>query len=283
MTPAPPTGILHATMTICALALALAFAAAGPGWSEIAPGDVVVIRVHNYSELDVEVPVPPGGKILYPSVGELVLAGRTIPEVCEELRTRLKEASHISKPIVTAFIRSRAAEKLYIYGAIKAPQEIVMPAEAELTLSRAVAIAGGLLPDADARSVKITRGSPPGVLRVDLQEVSASEDPLEDVVLEPGDVIYVLEREKVYILGQVSKPGAYSLPSGKVLTVSKAVSLAGGFTKFARYTRVRVTRRTEEGVKSFTVDVKEVMAKGAVEKDLELRSGDLVFVPERIF
>jgi len=118
---------------------------------------------------------------------------------------------------------------------------------------------------------------------VDLQEISACEDPLKDVVLEPGDVIYVPEREKVYILGQVSKPGAYSLPSGTVLTVSKAVSLAGGFTKYARYTRVRVTRRTEEGVESFTVDVGEVMAKGAVEKDLELRPGDLVFVPERIF
>ncbi len=281
MTPVLREGRLWRVVVCSTLVLLLA--ATETGWAKISPGDVVVIRVHSYGDLDVELPVPPGGKVLYPVVGELVLAGRTVPEVCEELRKRLKEAAHISQPVVTAFIRSRATKKLYIYGAVARPQELVMPAEGGLSLSRAVAIAGGLLPGADERRVKITRTEPPSVLRVDFEAVSASEDPIEDIPLEPGDVVYVPEREKVYVLGQVKNPCAYSVPSGKVLTVSKAVSLAGGFTRYARYARVRVTRRTGEGVKSFTVDVGEVMAKGVVEKDLELEPGDLVFVPERIF
>ncbi len=281
MTRVPGSGKLRAMMTLYAFLLFLG--ASDPGWARISPGDVVVIRVHNYGDLDVEVPVPRGGKILYPAVGELPLTKKTIPKICEELRKRLRDAAHISQPIVTAFIKSRVPGNLYIYGAVENPQEILTPADGELTLSRAVAIAGGLLQDADARRVKITRASPPGVLRVDFEAVSESEDPGKDVVLEAGDVVYVPEQEKMYVLGQVAHPGAYSLPSGRTLTASKAVTLVGGFTKYARYARVQVTRRTDEGVKTFTVDVGEVMAKGAIQKDLKLEPGDLIFVPERIF
>jgi protein involved in polysaccharide export with SLBB domain len=68
------------------------------------------------------------------------------------------------------------------------------------------------------------------------------------------------------------------VPADEHLTVSKAISLAGGFGRFARETSVQLVRRGEQPV---VVDVQAVLAGRA--EDPVLRAGDTVFVPESRF
>ena len=92
-------------------------------------------------------------------------------------------------------------------------------------------------------------------------------------------------RGRVYLVGPVHTPGPQEIPSDEVLTLSKAILRAGGFTDFADGKHVKVTRLAKSaGDKDeiFMVNVVKVLEKGSTESDLPLAPGDLVYVPERV-
>ena len=69
------------------------------------------------------------------------------------------------------------------------------------------------------------------------------------------------------------------LMEGERLTVSQAILKAGGFGAFANQRKVQVTRSEAQGTRQFYVDVKEILDKGAVGKDLPVQDGDRINVP----
>ena len=81
----------------------------------------------------------------------------------------------------------------------------------------------------------------------------------------------------VTILGYVNKPGNYILPPK--MTFLRMISIAGGFSTNAAYETCRVIRTSPEGIKSSTFVEVEKILKGEV-ADLELKPGDVVFVPK---
>jgi protein involved in polysaccharide export with SLBB domain len=92
-------------------------------------------------------------------------------------------------------------------------------------------------------------------------------------------------RGKVYLVGPVRVPGAQDIPSDEVLTLSKAIMRAGGFSDFADRRNVKVTRKAGPGEadnKTFVVDVALILDKGKIDRDLPLEPGDLVVIPERL-
>ena len=92
-------------------------------------------------------------------------------------------------------------------------------------------------------------------------------------------------RGKVYLVGPVRMPGPQELPSDEVLTLSKAILRAGGFTDFADKHNVKITRQESTGKSdkvTLVVDVGQIFDKGKTEKDVALKSGDLIYIPERM-
>jgi protein involved in polysaccharide export with SLBB domain len=90
-------------------------------------------------------------------------------------------------------------------------------------------------------------------------------------------------RGKVYIVGPVRLPGPQDVPSDELLTLSRAILRAGGFTDYADKKNVKVTRKGTDGTdRNFTVNVAEILDKGKTQADLPLEAGDLVHVPERL-
>lgn len=89
---------------------------------------------------------------------------------------------------------------------------------------------------------------------------------------------------RIFILGEVVKPGSYDIPPDRALTVVEAIALAGGFTKYASPNRTRVVRRSATGtdVESMVIPVASV-TKGDKSKDVALNPDDVVYVPETIF
>lgn len=82
----------------------------------------------------------------------------------------------------------------------------------------------------------------------------------------------------VTISGEVRAVGAIDLEAGARLTVSQAILKSGGFGPFANKKRVQVTRSEGGVTRQFYVDVNEVLEKGRVEKDVEVRDGDRINV-----
>ncbi len=87
---------------------------------------------------------------------------------------------------------------------------------------------------------------------------------------------------RFFVYGEVNKPGAY--PIEENTTVLRAISMAGGFTKFGSSSRVKVLRPRDSGAgyESTKVSVDDLM-NGIADADLPVVSGDIVVVSEGIF
>lgn len=88
----------------------------------------------------------------------------------------------------------------------------------------------------------------------------------------------------VVVLGRVRTPGKVNIPATQDLTVSGAIQQAGGLDTSARSSAIRLTRRNPDGTtQRMTVDFTAVGKRGDVDKDLILKPGDVIFVPEGFF
>lgn len=85
----------------------------------------------------------------------------------------------------------------------------------------------------------------------------------------------------VTVLGEVVSPGPVNMPSTQDLTVTKVLQAAGGLRPFANKSKIRVSRCDKDGKKmTYHIDLIEIGEKGMREKDIPLRAGDVVWVPE---
>lgn len=84
--------------------------------------------------------------------------------------------------------------------------------------------------------------------------------------------------KKVFVLGMVRKPGTFPLTAG--MNVVEAVTMAGGFTEAANTNFVVVTRKQDGREVRIPVPVEEI-SKGLA-ANLDLKAGDIVFVPDRL-
>lgn len=93
-----------------------------------------------------------------------------------------------------------------------------------------------------------------------------------------------VNRGRIHLSGQVKKIGPVDIDMSERNTLGRTILAAGGLADFADERKVRVIRRDAATgtFKTLTVDLEEVLTKGRIEKDLELRDGDFVIVDERM-
>lgn len=100
-------------------------------------------------------------------------------------------------------------------------------------------------------------------------------------LVNPQVSVFVKEykSKKLSIFGQVRKPGTLAYTEG--MTIIEAISQAGGFTGMARKNAVTVTRELDGKKAKYTIPVDKI-GRGSA-GNFNLRPGDVVFVPERLF
>lgn len=97
----------------------------------------------------------------------------------------------------------------------------------------------------------------------------------------PQVTVFIQEYSTVTVSGQVEKPGSYPLRGE--LSVIEAISIAGGFTKIAAKNAVKIMRLEDGKKKTIAVRVADINKTGDKLKDVPLKRGDIVFVPESLF
>jgi polysaccharide export outer membrane protein len=90
-------------------------------------------------------------------------------------------------------------------------------------------------------------------------------------------VVKAINSRKVFITGQVGKPGPY--PLGGPTNVLQLIAMAGGIAEYADKEKIIVLRT--EGGKSVALpfNYKEVMTGKKLQQNVELKPGDSVIVP----
>lgn len=84
---------------------------------------------------------------------------------------------------------------------------------------------------------------------------------------------------KVYVMGEVNKPGIYSLGSD-YMNVFAAISSAGGIAKKGRTRNIAVVRVEDGVVKKQTLDIERFIKKQDITQNIALIDGDMVYVPK---
>lgn len=86
---------------------------------------------------------------------------------------------------------------------------------------------------------------------------------------------------KIYVTGEVTKPGPYTIKSAT--NIVQAIALAGGLSPFAASRRIQVHRKLQDADTIYLFNFKEFEAgiNTTENININLRSGDIVIVPER--
>ncbi|WP_200761289.1 polysaccharide biosynthesis/export family protein [Poriferisphaera corsica] len=100
-----------------------------------------------------------------------------------------------------------------------------------------------------------------------------------NIVIRRGDIIRVPDPTAgfVYIMGEIARPGAYTVPGERDLTIKQLVASAGGLSQLAIPERVDLTRRIEDSEEAtIRINVRSIF-EGS-EPDLYLKPNDLINV-----
>jgi protein involved in polysaccharide export with SLBB domain len=90
---------------------------------------------------------------------------------------------------------------------------------------------------------------------------------------------------RIYIWGQVKNQGPMDIAVNENLTAGKAILKAGGFSDFAKKTKVSVIRTTGSDAsqkETYILNMVDILEKGHTEADLVLQPEDFISVPSRL-
>ena len=106
----------------------------------------------------------------------------------------------------------------------------------------------------------------------------------KDYLVNANVSLYIREYapQRVYVIGQVNRPGEVLYPPEEEMTLSRAIAGAMGTTRIANLRSLNVKRKMPDGtIKVFEVDLKAILSdKNA--KDFPIYDGDTIEVTESI-
>ncbi len=161
---------------------------------KLRPLDLLEIRVFQEPDLQKTVRVAADGTIDLPLIGRLEVKGLTIQEAQEKIR-QLYDKDYIVNPQVSVFIMEYSPQRVHVIGQVYKNGEVRFPPEERMTLSKAIADAGGPTRIANKSSIIIKRKMPDGTTATFEQNLNKilSDENTVDFPLEDGDTIEVKE------------------------------------------------------------------------------------------
>lgn len=251
--------------------------------------DVLSIIVYEEKDLSREaVRVSSDGYISFPLIGRINVDNLTTSEIEKLISTKLAEEEYLLDAHVSVMVTEYNSKRFLVLGAVEEPGSYSLKArECVLDgISRAKGIDSDQQASKRAMIVRTMNSDTDGehkvVINIDLQDLLKRGDQISNIRLVDKDVLYVPAAEHFYIIGEVKKPGSYTIPEREI-TLVEAIGMAGGFTRIASRNKTRIIR-VEEGVeKIIQVKVDAIIKAGKKIQDVVIQPNDVIVVPESFF
>lgn len=155
----------------------------------IGVGDTIEITVYRHDDLRRTAKIDSSGKIMFPLIGDVVVAGKGIFELRDDLQLRLSK--YLIDPQVIINVTSVQSQKIIVIGEVNQPG--IFNLDSAFSVSEAISKAGGVTKDAKISNiVLISRGREKvNVSLFDLEKLLKEGDFSQDRKMQNGDIVYV--------------------------------------------------------------------------------------------
>ena len=260
---------------------------------KIGPEDLLEISVFEVEKLNKTVRVSSQGNISLPLLGVLRVKGFTANQLEKELRELLAE-KYLRDPQVSVFIKEYRSQRISVMGAVEEPK--VFEVTGQKTVLDMLAMAGGVRDDAGhllflirpptaegevpeaLEGEKDSEEGDPKTFVIDLEELLIKGDLTLNLPLIHGDVINIPVSGKVFVGGEVWRPGGFIL-AGKRMTLSQAIVLAGGLKPQAKGSETKVFRYSEKGPGRQMISLNVYAIQKGQKEDPYVKENDIIIVP----
>ena len=258
----------------------------------IGVGDIVNIRIAEEPDVSGQYQVSESGDVKIPLLEKPIHAdGLSTFDFSSKLAQELKTQQILKDPYVTVFIERGMTQNVTVSGPVARPG--IYPIEKPTRLLDVLSMSGGLAPNAggtitithapDAKAdAKAGADGATGAVseNIDVATLMSGDNRVANVLVHAGDNINVGGASIVYVVGAVTKPGAFAVRDPRRgLSVLKAIALVEGTTPTAKLGSAIIVRKStnETGREEIPLDLNKII-KGQV-KDPILMSDDILFVP----
>ena len=246
----------------------------------IGPGDKLSVQVWDNEDLNREIEIAQDGTFSFPFIGKVEASGKSVSMLENDIVKELS-AGYLISPQVTIDITEYKNKKVFLFGEVLSPGSYVM--KKNMRLLELISEAGGFNSTRGEtatiiRAVGEVEGNRPlsigdaadhQVIHINLSRLTAGE-PVENIRIHPNDTIYIASAARVFVTGEVKKPGEVLFSEG--MTVRQAISTAGGGTPRASISRTRIVRMTN----GKEVEIRPNMSDAVYPEDI-------IKVPESFF
>lgn len=245
--------------------------AAKPADYKLGPGDSIKVQVYQNPELGLEARVSETGVVNYPLVGPVQIGGLTLSEAEGRIAQALKQGNILKAPQVNINIVQVRGNQVAVLGEVQKPGRFPLETTT-VRVSELIASAGGVTQNGDDVAVVTgNRNGQPFRKTIDVPSLFSGAGAADDIVVQPGDTIFIAKAPTYYIYGEAQKPGHYRVERN--MTVMQAIAAGGGVTPRGSQSRVRLMRKDASGQ---TVEMSPRLTD-------VVQPGDVLFVRESLF
>jgi polysaccharide export outer membrane protein len=161
---------------------------------KISANDVLEFRVFQESDLDAQVRLAGDGTAIFPLIGSVNLAGKSVAEATALLRQRYLNG-YLVNPQISLIIQTYAKRTFTVLGQVQRPGSYELVGDQAINLLEAIGMAGGYTRIADPGNITVRRreSGQEQVFRVNAKRADKNGQGITQFSLKPGDIITVGE------------------------------------------------------------------------------------------
>lgn len=236
----------------------------------IGPDDELLIDLTGDNEASYKPRVSPEGLISVEYVGRIAVAGLTIEQASNKIRSAMQgtyPALRSGRTQLAVNLGNIRSIKVIISGEVTKPGTYTLSSLA--SVYNALYASGGPNENGSFRNIQVIRNNHV-IATVDLYDFLINGTQMENIRLQDQDVLHIpMYQIRVDVTGEVKRPAIYEIRADESL--ADVLRYAGGFSEMAYKARVKVFQNT--------ATEKKVLSKTLLEyPDYKPRNGDKVIV-----
>lgn len=173
---------------------------------QLCQGDIFDVSFPFTPEFNQTLTIQPDGYVALTEIGNLQLAGKTVPEATELLRQNYSKILH--DPVINIVLKDFQKPYFIASGELSHPGKYEL--RSDTTLTEAIAIAGGFTEDSKHSEVYLFRRVSNNwveMKKVDVKKMFKEANLTEDVHLQPGDMVFVPQNRYSKFKRYIPSPG----------------------------------------------------------------------------